>query len=196
MRTYLNDVDDIYAYPAYDKMNGGPPESITDADLLAPVLLNARLTIRAFYGLQEKRGMIEEGLRDLPTTLRLVDADSEHLQAVGSLYSVLDRPTISGVQGTILSKVLHRKRPLLIPLYDRNIERCYTRGTDPPLVNSRSTSWQEYMTAHAECVQADLRAGYDTWERLRSLAPREPISQVRALDIVAWRLGSPIRRST
>ncbi len=41
-----------YAYPAYDRYAEATndPLLLTDGDLLAPVLLNVRLSIRSFYG--------------------------------------------------------------------------------------------------------------------------------------------------
>src|SRR4051794_18209788 len=46
--------DDPYAFPAYDRYDGGTvdPGTLTDGDLLAPVLLNVQVKIRSFYGLQ------------------------------------------------------------------------------------------------------------------------------------------------
>ncbi len=49
--------------PAYDRYDSGnkEPDRLNDADLLAPVLLNVRLSVRSFYGLQRVRAQLEEG---------------------------------------------------------------------------------------------------------------------------------------
>ena len=46
-----------YAYPAYDRYESGSnnPGTLTDGDLLAPVLLNVDISIRSYYGLKESR---------------------------------------------------------------------------------------------------------------------------------------------
>ena len=55
---------DPYAYPAYDRFNGGSnqPHKLTDADLLAPTLLNVPVKIRSFYALQATRTRQERAL--------------------------------------------------------------------------------------------------------------------------------------
>ncbi|GAB3753480.1 hypothetical protein GCM10027599_14670 [Yimella radicis] len=54
-----------YAFPACDCYDGGTnePDRLTDADLLAPGLLNVPVKIRSFYGLQRVRAQLEEALR-------------------------------------------------------------------------------------------------------------------------------------
>lgn len=69
MREYLdaqtNQADaDPYAYPAYDTFNAddNEPHRISDADLLAPLLLNVKVSLRSFYALQRARGGLERAL--------------------------------------------------------------------------------------------------------------------------------------
>lgn len=50
-----------YAYPAYDTYDSGSdPDRVSDADLLAPVLLNVSPSITAYYSLQGLRSQLEE----------------------------------------------------------------------------------------------------------------------------------------
>ncbi len=52
-----------YAYPAYDTYDSGSgPFELNDGDLLAPALLNAAPTVRAFYSLQRVRPQLIEAL--------------------------------------------------------------------------------------------------------------------------------------
>jgi len=53
-----------YAYPAYDRYaeDTNDPLLLTDGDLLAPVLLNVRLSIRSFYALQRSRPELHKAL--------------------------------------------------------------------------------------------------------------------------------------
>ena len=104
-----------YAFPAYDRYDGGTadPGTLTDGDLLAPVLLNVQVKIRTYYGLQAIRDRLQEGLRDPVLAQDLACADPQQMAtAVRALYGVLDEKSPPwGVPGTTLSKVLHRKRP-------------------------------------------------------------------------------------
>ncbi len=99
-----------YAYPAYDRYAEATndPLLLTDGDLLAPVLLNVRLSIRSFYALQRSREELQEGLANEDLALPLAEIDDpERITAmVKPLYSVLDDPASKpwGVEGTTLSR--------------------------------------------------------------------------------------------
>jgi len=68
----------------------------------------------------------------------LVDGLGTHLHP---LYAVLDGLAAKpwGVEGTTLSKVLHRKRPQSLVLHDRWVRACYVGGDGPvPRAQERS----------------------------------------------------------
>lgn len=131
-------------------------------------------------------------LRGALSDVQLVDATPDHLSAIGACFGLLDsnrRPR--GVQGTKLAKLLHRKRPALIPLYDEHIRSVYQDGAKAPVPKVRGRSWQDFMALLSAAIQSDLRRNPDVWSELARLTPAEsePITTVRALDIVAWGLG-------
>ena len=74
-----------YAHPAYDGYDSGSgPSELNDGDLLAPALLNAPPTVRAFYSLQRVRPQLTEALANIPVDLPLQDAN-----AAGTLPALL-----------------------------------------------------------------------------------------------------------
>jgi hypothetical protein len=133
-RDYLTG-DGTWAYPAYDAYEAfHDPDVITDADLLAPVLLNVnRITLRAYYSLQKVRDRLQRTLQQIPMRERL-EADGIDLGRIGELFAVLDSPGAPDVGGTILAKILHRKRPGVHPALRRErpllLPRRH-RGADP-----------------------------------------------------------------
>ena len=182
-----------YAYPAYDgfDLEHNDPDRISDADLLAPVLLNVRLSLRAFHGLQRVRPALERALANpmLRVPLReFTDADCV-ADAVGPLYEVLDGAEAPvGVLGTTLSKVLHRKRPQTLVLHDIWVRSCYVgREADAPVPKVERRSWAEYMSLVSTAIGRDLSTQRALFDRLGTAAggPGE-ISDVRLLDILAW----------
>lgn len=192
-RSYLTDGEG-WAYPSYD---GFEPDSargpLTDADLLAPVLLNVtQLRLRTYEALQAQRTELDRVLATIEPDQDLADAGPERLSALGELFAVLDGPRVWGAQGTVLSKVLHRKRPRFIPLYDEQVRRVYQDGSDAPVPPVPHRSWQDFIVLFATAVQSDLRRERDLWHELASLAPGPPITPLRALDIVAWWAGRTI----
>lgn len=181
-----------WSYPVYDSYGGsGDPGSVSLQDTLAVALLNAGqnpvTTQYTFLGLLEE---INEKLADPRLTGSLADASDSTLEAIAGLFGVLDRkdPT-PGVRLTKLSKVLHLKRPDLIPLYDNNIWRCYAKLGNPRVKPMRGRSWEDFALAWLPEVQQDLRDGLQHWQGMAALAPEgSPVpTPLRVLDMVAWR---------
>jgi hypothetical protein len=181
-----------YAYPAYDEYRpGSGPFELNDGDLLAPALLNAAPTVRAFYSLQRVRVDLTDALSRIPVDLRLADAvaDGTMPALIGDLVTVLDGPERpAGVRLTTLFKVLHRKRPDFIPLYDQFVGACYLgHGDEFPVRRVRRRSWRDYAVAVTAAVSSDLTAQEKVLGQLQPLAPG--VSTVRLLDVLAWKVG-------
>lgn len=188
---YLSSSPGRYAYPSYDAYDtGAPTDRLSDGDLLASVLLNARVSIAGFESLRAMRDEFEAALRALPA-VTLIDATDDHLRAVAALYAPLDRG-MPGVGGTILSKVLHRKRPELVPLYDSRLYSLYVPRNGRPIPRPKrgqKRTWVEFMYLYAAAIQKDLRMQPNAVAlatTVAALATRQPISLLRAWDILAW----------
>jgi hypothetical protein len=188
---------DPYAFPAYDRFqqDENDPLRLSDADLLAPTLLNVPVKIRTFYGLQRVRRELEAALAhpNLVHPLAEVDDRASVHAMVEPLYSVLDgdAPPV-GALGTTLSKILHRKRPQSIVLHDQWVRACYI-GDDAPVPTARTREWADYMALVTYAIGEDIRAQPDQFAQLDAAAstPGE-LSAVRLLDILAWRSqGAP-----
>jgi hypothetical protein len=132
---------------------------------------------------------INRRLADPRLTGTLNDADDNTLEAIAELYGILDEHPQHQVQLTKLSKVLHRKRPDLLPLYDENIRRCYFEFGDPVrVVPVKRRKDRDRMLVWLPEVRKDLQEGLQTWNDLASLASEPTISPLRSLDILGWRL--------
>lgn len=181
------DVRNGYAYPAYDNLVTNGSSRLVDGDLLAPLLLGAHLDPGRFSLLREMLPALE-AVADLPP-VAMQDADEDHVMCVAGLFGILDEPRYSGsgIRGTVVSKVLHRKRPDLVPLYDSRIFEAYTApgaipgGTDRP--------WQQFMALLCTQMRDDLNAEVDAFAALEELAAGEgsPVTRLRILDILVWR---------
>lgn len=181
-----------YSYPSYDRYDAahalGP---LNDADLLAPVLLNVGRTysIGLYEALQAKVPFLQQVLDQIPHNLRLEDADPGVINILGELFSVLDGEGVAGARGTVLSKVLHRKRPGLIPLYDRVLHSVYVGPAPHPVQGDPNRSWKEFFPLYASALKHDLKTHREFWEEVAALSQGPRITTVRALDIVAWKAG-------
>ncbi|WEV78809.1 DUF6308 family protein [Janibacter cremeus] len=179
-----------YAYWAYDALDtGAGQDKFNDGDLLVPLLLNAAPTVAAFYRLRAMAPDLEIALEAFPDR-PIVDLSNSDIEArVAPLYAVLDEDHRHfrghGVQGTTLSKVLHRKRPHSLPLHDKWVHRCYV-GSGRPIVKERGRSWAALMTLLSQEMAADIRRQPVQFEQLRRASSHSEISDLRLLDILAW----------
>ncbi|MDP9181921.1 MAG: DUF6308 family protein [Actinomycetota bacterium] len=181
------DVRNGYAYPAYDLLvtNGEP--TLVDGDLLAPVLMGVHIDPSRFSLLREMLPALE-AVAELPE-VSLEEADDDHVMCVAGLFGILDEPRYAGrgVRGTIVSKVLHRKRPDLVPIYDSRIFEAYTAPGVLPRTLDRS--WQEFMRLLCTQMREDLQTEHDAFAELQLAAEEAgaPISKLRILDVLVWR---------
>ena len=181
------DVRNGYGYPAYDTLETNSTAGLVDGDLLAPILLGAHVDTGRFTLLREMLPALE-AVADLPA-VALQDADDDHVLCVAGLFGILDEPRYAGrgIRGTIVSKVLHRKRPELVPLYDSRIFEAYTAPGAIP--RSTDHAWQQFMALLCTQMRDDLQAEAAAFTALEELAAAEgtPVTQLRILDILVWR---------
>ncbi len=184
---------------------GGPPETWawhyydvlpSQADVLDPVDVLAAAALHSGLGhfdlkyFREQRHTLEAWLSPLPVDLALADATDDVLDHLASLPEAL-----AGVTPTLLSKVLHRKRPQLIPLLDRHVIDWYR-----PVTGKRAAAdaWEPMVRAmHTEqlgnerrLVMAILLKGleHELWPNA-ALEERPRLSPLRAVDIAIWMGG-------
>ncbi|MFJ3793323.1 DUF6308 family protein [Kitasatospora sp. NPDC090091] len=200
---HLRDYTDPHgrrAFAAYDRQ--GDPAALEPVDCLAPALLSVPLGHRQVIPLFQPDGPGARLLRAMQDVLddeACATADFLDLDLVPAGHDpVLDDPTgpwalvdralaasrdVAGVKAVAVTKILHRKRPRLVPIFDRSIHRFYT-GLTPPTGAYRDTPRTLWPL-----LQNDLRR-HRTW--LTDLAAPittpdgRPLSPLRAADIVIW----------
>lgn len=179
-----------WGYPAYDASPGTLGAQVGEADLLAVCLLNAgQNPIPTYYGLQALMPAMNRALANPALTGNIRDANSETLDAIADLFGTLDETPTPYVGKTKLMKVLHRKRPELVPLYDENIRRCYSELGDTPVPADRNRTHRDFAVAWLPALQKDLVGQMELWEQIAGMAQDVPITPLRAFDIVGWWMG-------
>lgn len=190
-RTYLTERPKTSAYPAYDGYPGSCGDLLGPQDLLAASLLNVfNNPIPVYYGLETLMDSLNERLEDPAISGDLATADDETLKAIVRLFGVLEATPTKYVRLTTLSKVLHRKRPSLIPLFDDNIGYCYSQCEGAPVPYEDGRSHEGYRHAWLNALQEDLVTQLPYWEDIAAMAPGPRITPLRALDIIGWELGN------
>lgn len=120
----------------------------------------------------------------------VASAAGMELEAIVQLLAVLEATPTKCVRLTTLSKVLRRKRPGLLPLFDDNIGYCYSECTGAPVPYENGRSRTGYRRAWLSALQEDLAARLPYWKRIASMAPGPKITPIRALGIIGWDLGN------
>lgn len=187
---YLSE-NGIWAYPAYDSYSGTQGDLVGDADLLAVCLLNAgQKMIPAYYGMKNLMGSMNDTLMNPALLGDFAEAGPETLSAIADMFGILDNYPTPQVGKTKLMKVLHRKRPNLIPLFDANIRRCYSELGFRPVPGVRHRLHRDFAVAWLPFLQRDLREQQEFWDEIAGMAnPAAPITPLRAIDIVGWHMG-------
>ncbi|VXC05981.1 conserved hypothetical protein [Arthrobacter sp. 9V] len=161
---------------------------ITADDLLAVSFLSVQVTARAAIGLLEARANeVSQLLKQIPTDLDLAAVPAhEYAKVLGpqspanQLWRLLRGSDTYrwGIGPTTASKIMARKRPRLIPIFDSVVG---------PLMGHRTCDGQ-WDTWHSV-----LTNGSGLPERLRLIREKaaidHEISDLRTMDVVLWMYG-------
>jgi hypothetical protein len=164
-------------------------DRITDSDAVAVSMLSVKVPARAIIGLQEQplAAHIQELLAGIPTNVKMSHLTVEQAQerlGEGSpawlLWKELRRTpkTRWDVGATTASKILARKRPHLIPIWDKVIGAVVGKDT-------AEDQWLDWHNLFME--DPDLAGRLARIHQLSTV--QTPISELRIMDAVLWRYG-------
>ncbi|MDR0481677.1 MAG: DUF6308 family protein [Cellulomonadaceae bacterium] len=157
------------------------PLVLSEVDVLAAQVLNPNMGPRDRQFFVEHAADVAAWLAPIPLDATLADAPDEMLDHLERLVTAWPGgPTLS-----VLSKVLHRKRPGLIPLVDRNSIDLYRLVTGERVP---ARAWPGMLDALSDDV-------YDNRKALAALsaevlaATGVTVSPLRVVDITIWMHG-------
>jgi hypothetical protein len=168
---------ETWAYRYFDLVPSEFSDEVTSVDVLAAAALHPGLSRTDLAFFVDRADDLSGWLRGVPVDAELQSADSELLAHLGALVDFDD------VSITLLSKVLHRKRPSLIPLLDRHIVDWYR-----PVTGERSATlaWAPIIRAMQHDLNADANGSLSAIaDALRPELPTSP-SAIRLIDIAIW----------
>jgi hypothetical protein len=174
---------ETWAYEFFDAIPTGPGDQITPADLLPSAALHPGFgRDEAVFFNSGGAEACEEWLSGLPLNVDLADADERTLERLSELPWISERIGLS-----IVSKVTHRKRPLLIPLFDRAIVDWYRMVTRV----RGEAAWPALIRALKADLAMDQNRGFfsDTRNELVPDLSGPAPSDLRLVDIAIWMDG-------
>jgi hypothetical protein len=155
----------------------------TADDLLAVTFLSVRFSAAAAHSVLESKGRtLSERLERVGEDVDLAEVE-EPIDAHWAPWKLYDElRSIKGIGLTKATKLMARKRPRLIPIYDSVVAKV-TNTVDQQWVPLREALRQNPSTSMERLQGLHERAGLD---------PR--VSALRVLDVIAWMDGDPRRR--
>jgi hypothetical protein len=189
------DENSLYAWPWYDNDNN--PNILSAFDLLAPSFLNyhipheIRQNMLVHRSEENPYAVLKSMMSDFLTNIERLDPKFEEMpigvfdepddSPYGGLLKLIEftNSECSGLSGVAVTKILHRKRPNLVPLIDRRIRTFYfgkNSGSDLSLLKLIHKDLQSRETT---TLLDNLRKNY-------VLAHNLKMSRLRALDIIVW----------
>lgn len=199
LATYFRGVPRQYSGSLFDSFAGGGDRAdvahrVTQDDLLALGAVNAQVPLGVAERLLGEPAAGELGalLRLLPTDLDLWDASDDVLAVAGQAWHAIcaacadaGRPDRGWV---VASKLLARKRPRLIPLYDEKVRRVVG-------LEEGAGWWVSLRHALREDGDANRIRGVVS-DALRQPGVPGYISLLRALDVIVWLFATTAGRRT
>lgn len=164
------------------------PNEITSDDLLSLSFLSIKVKPHAIQGIRgELAQVLTELLAEIPQTLRFEDLSDEEFdkylgpkspaQEIWNLLRNKDKPW--NVGQTTASKIMARKRPHLIPIYDYVVAQAV--GLDGSL-----HQWDWWHQAFTNKKKPVLK---EQLEEIRTSSGQHHLSLLRVLDIILWMHG-------
>jgi len=185
-----------YAWPSYDlDLN---PKDLLPTDLLSPGFLSYQIKgeylermlvrreepgpyeklFRAMKLVVEQSEYGRDKFEDVPPGMlwELNDSTWGLVVAAAQLVRFRDEGRSSNLTIVAVTKILHRKRPHLVPLIDRRVRKFYgaTKSSNQQLLERLHS---DYLTNLSEL---------EKWAQGRQLANGHAMTALRALDIVIW----------
>lgn len=168
---------EVWAFRYYDTIPMSIDDTVTPTDVAAAAVLHPGLSRADLAFFVENNAQLAAWLREIPS-----DVPMHHLSddTIRHIVSLAGWP---GVSMSLLSKVLHRKRPLAIPLLDRHVIDLYR-----PITGLRNAA--EAFPAIVRELRNDFERGaFDVLESAANEVGRQTgitSSALRLADIVIW----------
>lgn len=173
--------DETWAFRYYDSVFSPPDDTVRPQDVLATAALHPGLSKSDLSFFHGERKAIASWLADLPADVGLGGCDGSTAGHVAQLAS-WDVP----VSLALLTKVLHRKRPSLIPLLDRHIVDWFRPVTGE---RNAAAAWPGILRAIRDDMDLTNSIFLQSMAGAVEEATFERLSGLRVMDIIVW-MGS------
>jgi hypothetical protein len=171
-------------YRGYDCASIEQDNTLRDSDILIANKLGARIGPESLLMFKRNRTKIEAALKSVPVGIALDDSWPDEESMWGAIANAYRACWTSDVGEARTTKVLHKKRPQLIPIIDgQMVIGWYYAGYSEP------KKWGiDRMLEVTERIREDMRRNMDPLRELQKELVEEGINltRVRLFDVVLW----------
>lgn len=179
------------AFWTYDRLDD--PDTLGPLDCLAPALLSVRINYQQVIPLFQEAGNGARLLTAMQAVLDHPDSTATDflttdLTRSGTAWAAVDAALLTArtdgwvknLKEVAVTKILHRKRPALVPIFDSRVYAFYIgdRQTGLPAARALFARLQEDLSEHRDLVEK--------WAAPVTTPDGRPISLLRAADIIIW----------
>lgn len=168
-------------YEIYDAVHVARDSVLRPEEIALCIMMNSRMSGNTGLAVWEHRAAIEAALPHIPPEADLAAADVpwDGIQALLDPFQDIPRAKLG-----IATKILHKKRPGLIPMLDTLLQGYY-RGR---LGKARTSTLGGYGVNLMKLFREDLLAVLPEMTALCKIAAEQqkPVTPVRMLDHMVW----------
>jgi Family of unknown function (DUF6308) len=174
-------------YPMYDAVKVLEDNELRVTDIALSTMLNSRISGNTAGVIFRERKPVEAALAGIPPCVDLldVDTDGEIPGASGISRAITSMCGIKRVKLSVSTKILHKKRPGLIPIFDSVVESQYYPRWCPSV---RGRLPGDYAIALIKVVHKDMRSlAAELLDLQGELEERgTPLTPCRILNALTW----------
>jgi hypothetical protein len=167
-------------YDLYDAVPVLRDDVLRSEEIALCVMMNSRMSGNTGLEVWKRREDIEAGLRRIPPDADLAAAKVpwEGVQALLDPFQTIPRAKLG-----IATKILHKKRPALLPMLDTVLSGHYHRR-----LTTRASTLGGYGVNLMKLFREDLLASLPEVTDLCRIAEQQgkPVTPVRILDHLVW----------
>ena len=175
-------------YPMYDGVDVRQDERLRIEEIALSTMLNSRISGNTGGRIcVETRAVVEEQLSHIPPGIDLLDVS--HTAEIPGEHAISRAITamcdVRRCKLAVSTKILHKKRPGLIPIFDSVVERHYWPRFCPTV---RGRTYGDYAIALTRQVHRDMLSARDELRDLREWTVRNgtPMTACRILNALMW----------
>jgi hypothetical protein len=174
-------------YPMYDGVQVLQDNELCVTDIALSTMLNSRISGNTAGVIFRKREPVEAALAEIPPRMDLLDVgtEGEIPGASGISQAITAMCDIRRVKLSVSTKILHKKRSGLIPIFDSEVESQYYPRWCPSVPGRL---WGDYALALIKVVHKDMLSVASELRDLQGELEEKgtPLTPCRILNALTW----------